>query len=100
MGGVEMQRVKVRKIKMGVFKRVFNALSDDPDFEYVFVDGTIVQAHQKASGARGDLETGHWPFPRGFDEQDSGGHGRSWLSCALCSSSGAGSRPRRHAGPA
>ena len=42
-----------RLAKRGVFKRVFNALSDDPDFEYVFVDGTIVQAHQKASGAKG-----------------------------------------------
>ena len=37
----------------GVFERVFNALSGDFDFEYVFIDGTIVQAHQKASGAKG-----------------------------------------------
>ncbi len=26
---------------------------DEFDLEYVFVDGTIVQAHQKAAGARG-----------------------------------------------
>ena len=37
----------------GVFERVFNALSEEFDLEYVFVDGTIVQAHQKASEARG-----------------------------------------------
>ena len=37
----------------GVFERVFNALSGDFDFEYMFIDGTIVQAHQKASGAKG-----------------------------------------------
>ena len=37
----------------GVFERVFNALSDEFDLEYVFVDGTIVQAHQKATGAKG-----------------------------------------------
>ena len=37
----------------GVFERVFNALSDEFDLEYVFVDGTVVQARQKASGAKG-----------------------------------------------
>ena len=37
----------------GVFERVFTALSDDPDFEHVFVDGTTVPAHRKASGAKG-----------------------------------------------
>ncbi len=36
----------------GVFERVFNALSEAFDFEYVFIDGSIVQAHQKASGAK------------------------------------------------
>ena len=44
-----------RLAKRDVFKRVFNALSDDPDFEYVFVDGTIVQAHRKASGAKASM---------------------------------------------
>ncbi len=38
-----------------VFKRIFEAVSDDPDFEYVMIDGTIVSAHQKASGAKGGL---------------------------------------------
>ena len=37
----------------GVFARVFEGLSDEPDFEYALVDGTIVTAHQKASGAKG-----------------------------------------------
>ncbi len=37
----------------GVFETVFNELSDEFDLEYVFVDGTIVQAHQKAAGAKG-----------------------------------------------
>lgn len=35
------------------FERVFNTLSEEFDLECVFVDGTVVQAHQKASGARG-----------------------------------------------
>jgi transposase len=39
----------------GVFQRIFEAVSDDPDFEYALIDGTIVSAHQKASGAKGGL---------------------------------------------
>ncbi len=41
-----------RWVLSGVFERVFKALSEDFDLEWVFVDGTIVQAHQKAAGAR------------------------------------------------
>ena len=37
----------------GVSGRVFNALSEDFDLEWVSVDGTVVQAHQKAEGAEG-----------------------------------------------
>ena len=37
----------------GIFEQVFNELSDEFDLEYVSVDGTIVQAHRKAAGARG-----------------------------------------------
>lgn len=36
----------------GVWRRVFEAMSDDPDFEYLIVDSTIVRAHQHASGAQ------------------------------------------------
>ena len=46
-----------RLAKRGVFQRVSDALSDDPDFEYVFVDGTIVQAPRKASVIRGGKTT-------------------------------------------
>ena len=35
----------------GVWWRIFEALSDDPDFEYLIVDSTIVRAHQHAAGA-------------------------------------------------
>ena len=44
-----------RWAKDGVFDRIFEALSGDPDFEYVLIDGTIVSVHQKASGAKGGL---------------------------------------------
>ncbi len=44
-----------RWAKKGVFQRIFEAVSGDPDFEYVLIDGTIISAHQKASGAKGGL---------------------------------------------
>jgi|UPI000120B802 Transposase and inactivated derivatives len=44
-----------RWAERGVFQRIFEALSGEPDFEYVLVDGTIISAHQKASGAKGGL---------------------------------------------
>jgi len=40
----------------GVFERLFNAMSGDPDLEYALIDGTIVQVHQKATGAKGGLK--------------------------------------------
>ena len=36
----------------GVWERLFAAMADDPDFEYVIVDATIVRAHQHSAGAR------------------------------------------------
>lgn len=44
-----------RWAEAGVFERVFREISGDPDFEYALIDGTIVQAHQKASGSKGGL---------------------------------------------
>lgn len=44
-----------RWARAGVFERIFECLSGEPDFEYALVDGTIVSAHQKASGAKGGL---------------------------------------------
>lgn len=40
----------------GVFERIFKEISAIPDFEYAMIDGTIVQVHQKASGAKGGLK--------------------------------------------
>lgn len=39
----------------GVFDRLFEAVSGDPDMEYALIDGTIVSVHQKATGAKGGL---------------------------------------------
>jgi transposase len=38
--------------KKGIWHRIFVAMSDDPDFEYLIVDSTIVRAHQHAAGAQ------------------------------------------------
>ena len=39
----------------GVFESLLKALSDDPDFEYAIVDGTIVRVQQHGAGAKGGL---------------------------------------------
>ena len=39
----------------GVFEKLFKALSDEPDFEYALIDGTIVKVHRHATGAKGGL---------------------------------------------
>jgi transposase len=45
-----------RWVRAEVFDRIFERVSEEPDFEYALIDGTIVTAHQKASGARGGLK--------------------------------------------
>ncbi len=42
--------------RKGIFEKIFNALSGDPDFEYAAVDGTIVRVHQHGAGAKGGLK--------------------------------------------
>jgi putative transposase len=39
----------------GVWHRIFTAMADDPDFEYLILDSTIVRAHQHAAGAKRGL---------------------------------------------
>jgi len=45
-----------RWAEKGIFERVFNELSDDPDFEYGLLDGTIVKVHRRGTGAKGRLK--------------------------------------------
>ena len=42
-------------VKAGVFERIFEAVSDDPDMEYAMVDGTIAPVHRDGHGAKGGL---------------------------------------------
>ena len=45
-----------RWAKAGVWVRVMAAVADDPDFESIIIDGTIVRAHQHAAGAKGGFK--------------------------------------------
>ena len=51
-------------VKANVFKRIFDALSDDPDMEYAMVDATIVKVHRHGQGAKGGLRARPWASPR------------------------------------
>lgn len=43
-------------VKADVFKKIFDAVSDDPDMEYAMVDATIVKVHRHGQGAKGGLK--------------------------------------------
>jgi transposase len=40
----------------GVFERIFNALSEEPDMEMAMIDGTIVKVHRHGQGSKGGLK--------------------------------------------
>ena len=43
-------------VKADVWKRLFEAVSDEPDMEYAMVDATIVKVHRHGQGAKGGLK--------------------------------------------
>jgi len=40
----------------GVFEKIFEAVTDDPDMEYAMIDATIVPVHRHGHGAKGGLK--------------------------------------------
>jgi transposase len=40
----------------GIFEKIFEAVSDDPDMEYAMIDATIVPVHRHGHGAKGGLK--------------------------------------------
>ena len=38
--------------KKGIWERIFTTMSDDPDLEYLMVDGSIVQVHQSGAAKK------------------------------------------------
>lgn len=53
-----------RWVKAGVFVRLFEACSDQPDMEYAMVDATIVKAHRHGQGAKGGPRAKRSAAPR------------------------------------
>ena len=43
-------------VEADVFKRIFDATSDDPDMEFAMVDAIIVKVHRHGQGAKGGLK--------------------------------------------
>ncbi len=65
------------------WESIFKRLSDDPDFEYVMIDSTIVRVHQHGAGARGDTKSGYRPLARRLDDHDRSFGGRAWKPSSL-----------------
>ncbi len=56
MGNWRTVHCRFRRWTMaGVWERLFKALAEDPDFEYVLVDATISKVHADATGQKGGL---------------------------------------------
>ena len=52
-----------RWAKAGVWERVFEALIEDADNEYLMLDSTLVRAHQQAATGKGGAKTRLWGVP-------------------------------------
>jgi transposase len=51
-------------VRADVFKRLFDACSDEPDMEYAMVDATIVKVHRHGQGSKGGLRARPSASPR------------------------------------
>ncbi len=52
-----------RWIEQGIFDTIFEAVSDDPDMEWIAIDATVIRAQAQAAGApkkRGDRKPRLW----------------------------------------
>jgi transposase len=52
-----------RWAKAGVWERVFEALIDDAENDYLMLDTTLVRAHQQAATGKGGTKTRLWGVP-------------------------------------
>jgi transposase len=52
-----------RWAKAGVWERIFEALTSDPDNQYLMLDSTIVRAHQQAASGKGGPKIRLWGVP-------------------------------------
>ena len=47
-----VKRRYYRWVEQGVIDRIFEAVSDDPDIEWLAIDATVIRAQAQAAGAR------------------------------------------------
>jgi transposase len=62
-----------RWVAQGVIDRIFEAVSDDPDIEWLAIDATVIRAQTQAAGARikrGGSSPGSWTLARRLRHQD------------------------------
>jgi transposase len=52
-----------RWARAGVWKRIFEVLTSDPQNEYLMIDTTVVRAHQQAATGKGGTKTRLWGVP-------------------------------------
>jgi transposase len=52
-----------RWAKAGVWERVFESLTGDPDNQYLMLDTTLVRAHQQAATGKGGTAIRLWGVP-------------------------------------
>ena len=69
----------------GVWHRIFQAMSDDQDFEYLILDSTIIRAHQHAAGAKKGLRIRHSGAPAAASARRS-----TWPCATLAAPCGSG----------
>ena len=59
--------------------KVFNALVEESDVEWLFIDGTYVKAHQHSAGAASSQPEAIGKSREGLHEQDSSGRRCLWI---------------------
>ena len=52
-----------RWAKAGVWEKVFDSLTVDPDNQYLMLDTTLVRVHQQAAGGKGGPRIRLWGVP-------------------------------------
>jgi transposase len=55
-----------RWAKKGVWERIFNSLTGDPDNQYLMLDTTLVRAHQQAATGKGGAKIRLWGVRLGY----------------------------------
>jgi transposase len=66
-----------RWAKAGVWEKVFDSFTGDPDNQYLMLDSTIVRVHQQGATGKGGPGSRSGAFQRGADDQDRHRHGRA-----------------------